>query len=179
MTCWGDGMGKGLVTAELTGLREFLDGMGRLVEEFPAISREALKAQQTVVEQKVRDNWISTGGKAGDFIHSSVGQSTAFSKQNSADVVGTVGVYKMDAVNAQFGRTDKDLNAAQIAYWLEFGTTRLRSGARKKRGVEYRPEDLISTVPRSFISTAFYTSLPEQEEAFKKRFNQLVDRLMK
>lgn len=172
-------MPRGLVVAEMKGLKGFVEDMGRLIEEFPAFSREALKAQQSLIEDQIRLNWVSMGGSMGGFVYSSVGQSATFSKQNPVDVVGTVGVYTMDAVNAAFGKTEKDLNAAQIAYWMEFGTSRLRSGQRKKRGKEYSDEELVTTTPRPFITTAYNTTIQAQEDAFREKFNQLVDRIMK
>ena len=172
-------MARGLVTVELKGMKEFVKEMEQVVEEFPEITREALSAQEEVIEKAIRQNWVSTGGRVGDFVYDSVGQSTAFSKLNPADVVGTVGVYNIESVASSHGKTSKDLNAAQIAYWLEFGTSRLRGGGRKVKGVEYSEEQLISTTPRPFISTAFYSTIVEQEKAFTERFNQLADRIMK
>lgn len=172
-------MARGLVTAELKGLKEFVKEMEQLVGDFPEISREALSAQEQVVESAIRQNWISRGGKAGDFIYDSVGHSTAFSKLNPVDVVGTVGVYNIDSVAAAHDKTSKDLNAAQIAYWVEFGTSRIRGGGRKVRGVEYSEEQLISITPVPFISNAFYSSIEAQEKAFIERFNQLADQIMR
>lgn len=115
------------------------------------------------------------GGSVSGYVYNSVGQSTAISKLNPADVVGTVGVYNLDKVNVAFGITKKELNAAQIAYWVEFGTSRLRSGNRKTKGLEYSDEDLVSISAVPFISNAFYSSLDEQQDAFKITFNKLID----
>lgn len=171
-------MAKGLITLKSTGLKEFIAELNGLAEHFPEISRKSLQAQQRVVESKIQANWVSmVGGSPGGYVYNSVGQSTAFSKLNNADVVGTVGVYKIDSVGSSFGITDKDLNAAQIAYWVEFGTSRLRSGNRKVKGLEYSDEDVIQIASKPFISNAFYSSLDEQQKAFKLEFNTLAEKI--
>lgn len=86
-----------------------------------------------------------------------------------------MGVYKLDAVDAAYGKTSKDLNAAQIAYWVEYGTSRLKTGGRKVKGVDYEDEDLITVAARPFISNAYYTSINDQNSAFKATFNKLMD----
>ena len=169
-------MAKGLITLKSIGLKEFISEMNGIAENMPEISRKSLIAQQEVVEEKIKANWVTmVGGSSGGYVYSSVGQSTAFSKSNDAVVLGTVGVYKIDSVGASYGITDKDLNAAQIAYWVEFGTSRLKSGIRKVKGVEYSDEDMITIGAKPFISNAYLSSIDEQETTFKATFNRLAD----
>lgn len=169
-------MAKGLIKITSTGLKEFIKEMEGFAEEFPEITMKALAAQEKVVQEKIKNNWVSmVGGTLGGYVFSSVGQSVAMSKSDPYTVVGTVGVYKIDSVSLQFGKTEKDLNAAQIAYWVEFGTSRLRNGGRKKKGVNYDDEQLINVAGVPFISNAFYSSLNEQQDAFKVEFNRLAD----
>ena len=176
MNSWGDIMTRGLITLKSTGLKEFIAELNGMAEKFPEISKQALQAQQKVVEQRIEANWITmVGGSSGGYVYDSIGQSSAFSKENPADVVGTVGVYKIDSVGAAHGISDSDLNAAQIAYWVEFGTSRLRSGNRKVKGLEYSEEELIQIGAKPFISNAFYSTLDEQQKAFKLEFNKLAD----
>ena len=114
-------MAKGLFSLTSTGLKDFIKEMESLADELPVISKKALVEQEKVVERKVKENWVSmVGGQPGGYVFSSVGHSVAMSKSDPYTVVGTVGVYKIDSVSAQFGKTEKDLNAAQIAYWAEF-----------------------------------------------------------
>ena len=167
---------RGLVSLETSGLQEFIDEMEGFVAAFPEISREALKAQEEVVVDKIKQNWVSiAGGKTGDFVYSSIGLSTELSKINDHSVVGTVGVYKLDAVDSAFNRTKSDMNAAQISYWVEFGTSRLAAGGRKKKNTQYSPDELITVAPKPFLSNAMYGSINEQETAFKIKFNELAD----
>lgn len=169
-------MAKGLFSLTSTGLKEFIAEMEGLAAAIPEISKKSLVEQQRVVEQKIQENWTSmAGGTPGGYVYSSVGQSTAFSKNSPATVVGTVGVYKIDRVASQFGKTEKDLNAAQIAYWVEFGTSRLKSGARKQKGAQYDDSQLVGVRAVPFISNAFYSSMDMQQEAFKTEFNRLAD----
>ena len=169
-------MAKGLFSVTSTGLKEFIKEMEALADAIPEISLKALAEQEKVVQERIKTNWVSmVGGTPGGYVFSSVGQSVAMSKSDSYTVVGTVGVYKIDSVSVQFGKTEKDLNAAQIAYWVEFGTSRLRNGGRKKKGVNYDDSQLINVAGVPFISNAFYSSLNEQQDAFKVEFNRLAD----
>lgn len=169
-------MAKGLFSLTSTGLKEFIKEMEALADAIPEISLKALAEQEKVVQARIKTNWVSmVGGTPGGYVFSSVGQSVAMSKSDPYTVVGTVGVYKIDSVSVQFGKTEKDLNAAQIAYWVEFGTSRLRNGGRKKKGVNYDDSQLINVAGVPFISNAFYSSLNEQQDAFKVEFNRLAD----
>lgn len=169
-------MAKGLFSVTSTGLKEFIKEMEALADAIPEISLKALAEQEKVVQARIKTNWVSmVGGTPGGYVFSSVGQSVAMSKSDPYTVVGTVGVYKIDSVSVQFGKTEKDLNAAQIAYWVEFGTSRLRNGGRKKKGVNYDDSQLINVAGVPFISNAFYSSLNEQQDAFKVEFNRLAD----
>lgn len=169
-------MAKGLFSLTSTGLKEFIEEMEALADAIPEISLKALAEQEKVVQERIKTNWVSmVGGTPGGYVFSSVGQSVAMSKSDPYTVVGTVGVYKIDSVSVQFGKTEKDLNAAQISYWVEFGTSRLRNGGRKKKGINYDDSQLINVAGVPFISNAFYSSLNEQQEAFKIEFNRLAD----
>ena len=169
-------MAKGLFSLTSTGLKEFIEEMEALADAIPEISLKALAEQEKVVQERIKTNLVSmVGGTPGGYVFSSVGQSVAMSKSDPYTVVGTVGVYKIDSVSVQFGKTEKDLNAAQIAYWVEFGTSRLRNGGRKKKGVNYDDSQLINVDGVPFISNAFYSSLNEQQDAFKVEFNRLAD----
>ena len=169
-------MAKGLFSVTSTGLKEFIKEMEALADAIPEISLKALAEQEKVVQERIKTNWVSmVGGTPGGYVFSSVGQSVAMSKSEPYTVVGTVGVYKIDSVSVQFGKTEKDLNAAQIAYWVEFGTSRLRNGGRKKKGLAYDDSQLINVAGVPFISNAFYSSLNEQQDAFKVEFNRLAD----
>lgn len=166
-------MARSMITITGGGFQDWIDEIDKASEEMPEIMLGALKARQTVIEDAIRSQYVSIGGSQNGFIYESVGQSANYSKQNPVDVVGTIGVYDMDSVKAAFDKTDKDLNAAQLAYWIENGTTRLRMGGRKKKGVEYPDEMLVTVQPKPFITTAVYTSWDQAEKAFNTEFNKL------
>ena len=169
---------RGLVSLESSGLKEFIAEMEGFVEAFPECSRIALDAQEKFVVEKIKQNWVSMvpNATASDFVYSCIGHSTELSVQNSYSVVGTVGVYKLDKVDAQFGKKKSDLNAAQLAYWVEFGTSRLKVGGRKKKGQTYTDEMLVTNKPVPFMSNAFYSTIEQQEDVFKTAFNQAMQR---
>lgn len=172
-------MARSMITITGGGFKDWIDEIDKAAEEIPEIMLESLKARQTVIEDAIRKQYVSMGGNQNGFIYQSVGQSSAYSKLNPLDVVGTIGVYDIDSVKVASGRTDKDLNAAQIAYWIENGTSRLRGGGRKKKGVEYPEEMLITQQPKPFITTAVYTSWDQAEKEFSETFNRLYEQKVK
>lgn len=172
-------MARSMIIISGGGFQDWIDEIDKAADEMPEIMLGALKARQQVIEDAVREQYVSLGGSQGGFIYQSVGQSSAYSKQNPVDVVGTVGVYDMDSVKVAFGKTEKDLNAAQLAYWIENGTSRLRMGGRKKKGVEYPDEMLITIQPKPFITTAVYSSWDQAEKAFNETFNRLYEQKVK
>lgn len=170
-------MARGLITVTSSGLSDIVKEIEALGDHYDEILLESLKSMQNVVEDGIRKNWSTmTGGKVGDYVYDSIGQSSAYSQQMEHTVVGTMGVYNIDAVTAKHGKTSKDLNAAQIAYWVEFGTSRLRYGGRKVKGMEYNEEDLIRVNPVPFVSNAAYQTRDAQDKAFINKFNELADK---
>lgn len=172
-------MAKQVITMTDGGFDAWIEELDRAAEEIPQIMLESLTARQRVIEEAIKAEWVSMGGASGGFIYSSVGQSARFSKINPMDVVGTTGVYDIDSVKMSFGRDEHDLNAAQLAYWTEYGTSRLRYGGRKVKGIEYTDDMLATTQPRPFISQAAYRSWDDAEKAFKEKFNEEYQRLVK
>ncbi len=180
-------MARNLITLESSGLKEFIKELTGIEEHFLEISEKALRAQQQVVLDKMRINWVTiVGGSSGGFVASSMGQSSKPSEKNPNGVVGTVGVYNIDTIAASFGKTNRgvsrtgkkraDLNAAQIAYWVEFGSQRLKTNKRKVKGYKYDDEFLATAVVgKPFMTQALYSTFDEQYEAFKAEFNRLAD----
>jgi hypothetical protein len=171
-------MARGFISVTNTGLTEIADYLDKLGDEYQEIVQQSVVSMQEVVVERIKVNWTTMiGGETSGYVYNSIGKSTATSKNDKNIVLGTMGVYNIDSVNSTYGKTPKDLNAAQIAYWIEYGTSRLRSGGRKKKGQEYSDEDLITVAAKPFISNAFYTSVDEQNNAFSIKFNELVDRI--
>jgi hypothetical protein len=171
-------MARGFIEITNTGLTEIADYLDKLADKYDPIVQESVQAMQQEVVDRIKQNWTSMiGGKAGGYVYDSIGMSTAMSKTDAHVIVGTMGVYHMDSVAGAHGKTPKDLNAAQIAYWIEYGTSRLKGGGRKKKGAEYTDEQLISVAAKPFIGNAFYSSIEDQNRAFKAKFNSLVDEL--
>ena len=152
------------VKVENNGLKDLIKDFKTVAKQHPQMVKDSFDATQKVIEDQVRSNWISVvGGTSGDRIYKSIGRNT---EQEGSDAFGTVGVFKLDYIEAEFETTDRDLTAAQIAYWVENGTSRLRSGKRKRKGVEYNEEDLITVSAKPFISSAYYSTIKEQNQAF-------------
>lgn len=171
-------MARGFISITDTGLKDIIQYMEKVGDNYDRILLESLQAMQDPVVERIRMNWVSmVGGQPGGYVFDSVGKSSAFSKTDPHTVVGTVGVYNIDSVNSSHGITNKQLNAAQIAYWVEYGTSRLKSGIRKTKGAEYADDQLITVAAKPFISNAFYATFQEQQKAFSERFNQLMDKI--
>lgn len=172
-------MARNVFTTTIQNQTEILGDLDALIRDFPDISKRALSAQQAVVEEAIKHNWVSMGGgKAGDYVYDSVGKNTTFGA-NGSDVVGMTGVFNIDSVRIAHGKEvqegkRKPLNAAQIAYWVNFGTSRLRIGGRKRKSAEYNEEDLIRVTAKPFISNAFYQTLPQQQQAFINEFSKVI-----
>lgn len=171
-------MARGFISITDTGLKDIVQYLEKLGDNYDRILLESLQAMQDPTVERIRLNWVSmVGGQSGGYVFDSVGKSSAFSKTDPHTVVGTVGVYNIDSVNSVHGITNKQLNAAQIAYWVEYGTSRLKSGIRKTKGAEYSDDQLITVAAKPFISNAFYATFQEQQKAFSERFNQLMDKI--
>lgn len=171
-------MAKGLISITDSGLKDIIQYLEKLGDDYDRILATSFEAQQQVILERIKVNWVSmVGGTPGGYVFDSVGKSTAFSKNDPHTIVGTVGVYHMDSVASNHGKTKKDLNAAQIAYWVNFGTSRLRSGARKARKGVYDDSQLVGVAAKPFIDNAFYATINEQQDAFKQVFNQQMDNL--
>lgn len=173
-------MAKDRFTTIIKNHSDVMDDLERLINNFPETTKAALKAQQAVIENKIKSNWVSmAGGKTGDYIYDSIGSNTTYGR-NGSDVVGMTGVFSIDRVATEHGRIvqegkRKPINAAQIAYWVEFGTSRLRSGRKFKNATDKETE-LITVSPKPFISNAFYSTIEEQQKAFIKEFEKRLDR---
>jgi len=172
-------MARGFVSVTNTGLTEIADYLDKMADNYDDAIRQSVDVMQDVVVERIRTNWVTVaGGQAGGYVYDSIGKSNEFSKTDAHTVVGTMGVYHMDAVAAAHGKTPKDFNAAQIAYWVEYGTSRLIVGGRKEKGKDYRDDELtIGIEAKAFISNAFYASINEQNEAFKVKFNSILDKI--
>lgn len=178
-------MAKQLITMTNGGLQGWVDELEQVADKLPSMMLTSLKSRQEVMEKEVLNQWIAIGGSPTDIVGSSIGQSSEYSKLDKNDVVGTVGVYHIDSVyNAIRGGRNIDgsineINAPQIAYWVELGSSRLKEGGKKQKGKEYPADWLLHREPRPFISTAGYSSWNESDKAFNKKFNEEYERLIK
>lgn len=171
-------MARAFINVKNSGLSEIAKYLDELGDKYDDITYQSVQSMQDIVVERIKVNWTTMiGGQTSGYVFDSIGKSTAKSKEDDHVVLGTMGVYKLDAVSASHGKTAKDLNAAQIAYWVEYGTSRLKSGARKTKGVDYSDEDLISVAAKPFIGNAFYTSVDDQNNAFSVTFNNLMDKI--
>lgn len=179
-------MAKDEITLKITGREDIFADLRALENDIDEVVGRAFEAQEQVFMEGIKANWVSlAGGSVGDFVYDSISM-TVNSGANGSSHFGKVGVFNMDSVASSHSKLEpnprtgkKPMNAAQIAYWTEFGTSRLRSGIRKKKGTTYSEEDLISVAPKPFVSTAFYSTLTEQENAFVKIFNENLNRITK
>ena len=122
----------------------------------PDIIKQCMLAQVRVGERATRQNWSSMGyGKVGDLVYDSISCKSEFSSIDNRVVYGSYGVYTTDSIAAAHGKTDKDISAAQLGWWAEYGTRQL--------------------APVPFLTNAHIRSLSEQESEFRDTFNQLID----
>lgn len=170
-------MARGLVSIKNSGLTEIANHFDKLADNYNEVLYKSVQSMQDVVVEAVKYNVVSIfSGETGAYIFDSVGKSTEYSREKEFSIVGTVGIYQLDAVDTAFDKTDKDMNAAQIAYWTEFGTSGLKSGLRRINGTEYSDDDIRqNSAPKPLVGNAVYTTIEEQNQAFKMTFNKLMD----
>lgn len=178
-------MARGTITAEMSGLDDIIAALEALPEQIEEAKRAGSKAMMEQGEEDLKKSWLQQGGKVNDYIYKSIGH---YGRTLPSDATGywtSVGVFTMDGPRAEYAAKkgkapEKVLTAAQIAYWIENGTSRLRSGLRKPRGVDdtqLDPATLASVAPKPFISNAFFTGWKDQQEAFAKAFNKKIEEL--
>lgn len=165
-------MAQNVFRIETTGIKDVLDALDSFTDEMPRASVKALDEMEKVIENKIRDNYVNAGGSVGDFIYDSIGRSVESASDGSA-VFGTVGVYKIDHVALDHGRTVKDITAPTLAYWMEYGTSTLNSDAAKRYGrkaklrrIDYPESELNLRSPRPFVSASFYATIDEQVNTY-------------
>ena len=186
-------MARGLVSGELSGLTELL----RTLQNMPEIAKEAIEAGSNAAMQEgvkdLQNKYLSVGGQATDYIYKSIGSygtSEPTGKQEGTDYWFSVGVFHLEDVyneqNEKKQATQKSQikrnvpTAPQLAYWIENGTSRLKSGARKPKNAPdaaFNPSDLITAAPQPFISEAFVTGWDGQFSAFSVAFNIKIGEL--
>lgn len=152
-------MARVKLKAEVNWLQDMADDFGRMADDFPMFIEEATKAQLEVVEIAAKRNWNSMVPNSNDsgLVVDSIGQNVTRGR-NGSDVVGSVGVFKIDSVFSNHGRERGDINAPQLAWWTEFGT--------------------YGSAGVPFLSNAFYSTINEQEGVFKQTIEQLIQRNM-
>ena len=170
-------MSRDQIKVTTNGLKDIMSDLDELIAKTPENIKKATDAMQDVMVEALHSSW----GHPGSYIDKSIGKSTEMG-ENGQDVVGTVGVYKLDSVDAAFGRTEHDMNAAQLAYWIEFGHSRMNfhnedgtfaSGGVKPRNKQIPDELLAKASPNPFMSRAMYSTMSAQDEAFKKKIEDL------
>ena len=186
-------MAKGLVTAELTGFKELIQSL----KDMPEITQKAIEAGSKAMmeqgEKDLRNAYYAVGGKQGDYVDRGIGSygtADPSGKLAGTDYWTSVGVFKKDDeynyynslyADNQKGEIKREaMTAAQIAYWIENGTSRLKSGVRKPRNfveAAFQPEELIKTTPKPFISNSFVTGWGRQYAAFEVAFNKTIEEL--
>jgi len=183
-------MPRGLVSVTNSGLKDIAKYLDKLADKYDEAIKDSVSVMQDVVVERIKTNWVTQiGGRSGGYVYDSIGKSNAMSKTDAHVVVGTMGVYHMDSVASAHGKVftttvdadgkvrKADMNAPQIAYWIEYGTSRLGGHVRKKKGETYKDEDLIPISAKPFLGNAFYASIDQQNEAFKIKFNSILDEI--
>ena len=167
------------VTIERDSLSDMIEELLNMGDEVEKVTMQAANAYGEAGVKAMQAKYISSvnGAKSGDFIYESISYRMIPAPNADTVVWGGVGVYEMKDVMARFGKTEKDLTAAQLAYWLEHGTTRLASGARKPGKIAWEDVTLptVSTTPTPFISKSSFEDDNIRDSAFADKFNQLMD----
>ena len=169
------------IIIERDSLSDIIFELIDLVDEVEHTIMQAADAYCKEGIRNVQQSYLMSVERAqvGDFIYSSIGYRITPSTNDNTIAWAGVGVYKIPTVESQFGKTSHDFTAAQLAYWLEFGTTRFNSGARKPKKASWQDastyvEKAYSTVPKPFVSNAMVNGDVSRDNAFVERFNQIL-----
>lgn len=153
------------LTLKVTGtsISQLLKEVELVANIDPAIVKKAMKKRVEIGAEQVRKNWANTvpWGSTSDFVYASISCKAEYSNHDNVTVYGSFGVYSTDSIAWQFGRTGKDITAAQMSWWTEYGTYRKSETGGK-------------SVP--FLANANIATIAEQDTVFINEFNRLMDK---
>lgn len=197
-------MAKGLISAESKGLDEIIRALQSADDNAQKALHSGIEAWNKGAVQAVKQSYLSYGGAHGDYIYRSIshfGNDTGTVRPtNSGDGVwSNAGVFMIDSIynsyNAEYKAKQKSdmkrsaMTAAQIAYWMENGVSRLYIDGKAVRaqGFEARMFNLgiygsvaktVDVAPKPFVGNAMTTSKNQLETAFVDAFSIKMTELL-
>ena len=169
------------ITVEFDSFSDIIEDLKDLESGIDVAVLKAAKAYGEAGIKAVQQSYLSVvpNSRAGDYIYSSIGsRMIKDGLQEGTLAWGGVGVYMIDSVEAAFGRTEKDITAPQMAHWLEYGTTRYKSGASKPASTPWSEGKKIapttSSTPRAFVSNAMIMGAASMNDAFDRKLDELI-----
>ena len=175
-------MTKGLLTTETTGMQDLLkelEGMSGLIDDAVA---EGTRQRAIQSKKDVQQSYLQLkGATKGDYVYVSLDYSYKTYPDGSAWYSAGSYEYTTEVgdIRTQFGKSNKDMLPTQIAYWLEHGTQRLKSGAAKPRKQSWSDVEAVEKrqhiAPKPFISRASVVGMADQEAAFAEGFNKIIE----
>lgn len=150
-------MAKRQVLVSGTSIDDIINEVQIVAEFAPDVITQCMLARVRVGEDAARTNWTSMvgWGKTGDLVYDSISSVAKIGSVNPEIVYGSYGVYSVDSIAVKHGKTNKDLTAAQLSWWVEFGTKTMP--------------------PIAYLTNAHIRTIDAQETAFKETFNKLID----
>ena len=198
--------GRGLITAESSGLDQLLKDLESIDDNAKKALDAGMAAWNVEAKKAVQRSYLAgvNGAEVGDYIYNSIsyfGEDTGKVRptDNQQGVWGSAGVYKIDSLyNAynqeyqskqQSSKKRKAMTAAQIAYWIENGTSRLFIDGKlvRKDGVEARAfgvgiygseSKTVQVAPQPFLSNALTANKNQLEGAFVDAFSIKMTELL-
>ena len=160
---------------------DLLLNLNNLEEDITIAVHAAAQEYGKAGKKALQQAYLSTvpSARVGDYIYSSIGYRMVVPHvANSSIVWGGYGVYLIPEVEARFGKGKSDLSAPQIAYWIEHGITRFKSGKKKPASASWEHAKTFSptltTTARPFVYNAMITGDADINAAFSNKLDELI-----
>ena len=199
-------MAKAFISAETKGLDEILRELQSIDDNAKKALDAGLMAWNKESVKAIRQSYLSgvNGAETGDYIYNSISHFGADSgairpTDNQEGVWGSAGVYKIDSLYNSYNQTYQSkqksdakrsaMTAAQIAYWIENGTSRLFIDGElvRKDGVKARAFGVgiygseaktVAVAPQPFLTNALTANKGQLESAFVDAFSDKMKELL-
>ena len=171
-------------SGSLDDILKSLAGETVLINEAVA---EGTRQMAIQAKEDLQRSYLATvpSAKVNDYVYSGIDYYyyTPATNSNKDQAWMSVGVFNETAqfgdIKSLWGKSKGAMNPAQIAYWLEHGTNRLNSGARKPKNISWDqlPDSAygVAIPPKPFISRSATSDSRTQDAAFAQGFNKITE----
>ena len=169
------------MTMEVDGLKELekqLKYLDNLTQK--KVLRKATRESAKPIQQKIEQNVSSMGHVDTGLLSESIKTRVSFPKNRTwADVVASVGIFKLNSLMRQFGLDPKkDMPPTVYGWWLEHGTQPHKTGSGSSVRGDRQDKGLMhpGIQAKPFIRPAFDTQLNSTVGIQKNVLSKEIDK---